>query len=375
MTTVSIFNNKGGVGKTTLTFHLGWILSEMGKKVIFVDLDPQCNLTLHSMTEGNLESIWSEEEPFIESYGDEREIHPTKLDELAKEPRSIHFLLKPAEDGVDSLNELPPLIEVSENLWLLPGRLSLHQYEGRLAQSDARVLTNEYDSVRVVSELRTIIDSYAKQYSADLVLIDTSPSLGMLNKYAISFSDAFFSPTSPDIFSAYALKNIGVALRRWSSWFNSMHNVLNQRAKNKLPKQFVKFIGYAVYNARRAGKGGNDLNNLARAHRRYYDILESVVESSIPKEFRIDYEGIEKGVNEEVMFTHNTFPAMAQALKCPMWLAPDKAKDRQDTLESLEIPKPQGSHIQNMRETRAQYKNFAIEFLKRVEVVEAENVG
>lgn len=46
MKIVSLFNNKGGVGKTTLAFHLSWILSEMGKKVLMIDLDPQCNLTI-----------------------------------------------------------------------------------------------------------------------------------------------------------------------------------------------------------------------------------------------------------------------------------------------------------------------------------------
>lgn len=42
---ISLFNHKGGVSKTTTTFHLGWILAEQGKKVLMVDTDPQCNLT------------------------------------------------------------------------------------------------------------------------------------------------------------------------------------------------------------------------------------------------------------------------------------------------------------------------------------------
>ena len=43
--TISLFNNKGGVSKTTTTFHLGWKLAEMGYKTLIVDTDPQCKLT------------------------------------------------------------------------------------------------------------------------------------------------------------------------------------------------------------------------------------------------------------------------------------------------------------------------------------------
>jgi cellulose biosynthesis protein BcsQ len=47
---ISIFNNKGGVGKTTLTFHLAHALSELGHKVLAIDLDPQCNLSIYSLS-------------------------------------------------------------------------------------------------------------------------------------------------------------------------------------------------------------------------------------------------------------------------------------------------------------------------------------
>ena len=49
MKLLTIFNNKGGVGKTTLLYHLACALTELGKKVLLIDLDSQCNLTLYGI--------------------------------------------------------------------------------------------------------------------------------------------------------------------------------------------------------------------------------------------------------------------------------------------------------------------------------------
>lgn len=43
---ISIFNNKGGVGKTTITWNLSDALARQGKKVLVIDFDPQCNLSI-----------------------------------------------------------------------------------------------------------------------------------------------------------------------------------------------------------------------------------------------------------------------------------------------------------------------------------------
>ena len=42
---IALFNHKGGAGKTTTTFNLGWMLASKGNRVILVDTDPQANLT------------------------------------------------------------------------------------------------------------------------------------------------------------------------------------------------------------------------------------------------------------------------------------------------------------------------------------------
>lgn len=52
---VSIFNNKGGVGKTTYMYHVAHLLSAAGKTVLMVDLDGQCNLSAYCLSDSELE--------------------------------------------------------------------------------------------------------------------------------------------------------------------------------------------------------------------------------------------------------------------------------------------------------------------------------
>ena len=63
MRTIAFFNNKGGVGKTTLVYHVAWMCAEMGRRVLAVDLDPQANLTTMFLDEDTSEKLWPESGP------------------------------------------------------------------------------------------------------------------------------------------------------------------------------------------------------------------------------------------------------------------------------------------------------------------------
>jgi cellulose biosynthesis protein BcsQ len=54
-------SNKGRIGKTSLVYHLSWIFSEMGRRVVTIDLDPQANLTSAFLVEEKLEELWDTE--------------------------------------------------------------------------------------------------------------------------------------------------------------------------------------------------------------------------------------------------------------------------------------------------------------------------
>ena len=55
---VAFFNNKGGVGKTSLVYHIAWMIARKGLRIVAVDLDPQANLTANFLAEEQLEELW-----------------------------------------------------------------------------------------------------------------------------------------------------------------------------------------------------------------------------------------------------------------------------------------------------------------------------
>jgi cellulose biosynthesis protein BcsQ len=136
MRIISLFNNKGGVGKTTLSFHFANALAEAGKRVLMVDLDPQCNLNLYAMSPDELQAIWEPEDAFIDIEGFEaarRKMNDEEFTALNSKPRTIHYLLKPTEEGTGELSSLAPPFRVTSGLDLIPGRLTLHMFEYKIS--------------------------------------------------------------------------------------------------------------------------------------------------------------------------------------------------------------------------------------------------
>ncbi|MGV3631976.1 MAG: ParA family protein [Bacteroidota bacterium] len=366
MKIISLFNNKGGVGKSTLGYHLGYALSELNHKTLLIDLDPQCNLTICGIETEVLHNIWSEEDSYIDDF--EKALKENQS--VLEKPRSIHFLLKPTEDGLSDFEVLPPTVNLNANLDLIPGRLSIHKFENKLAERWNGAYQGDNLAIRTITKIREICNLYAAKNSYEYIIIDTSPSLGILNKTIISTVDGFFIPAQPDMFSLYGIRNIGNSLEQWKNEFDTIYKLISSDKRSKFPQKFVQFLGFTIYNAKKYT--GYNKYDLAKAHYSYVKQIPDVIKEFIKKPNRelLNDEELKTPIGEaSVIHSHNTFPSVSQALNCPIWLVPDVYSDlyknNRTLLEEKEIEVNTGSY--NLyRDTKVKYKQFAQSLLSRV---------
>jgi chromosome partitioning protein len=191
---IAIYNNKGGVGKTTLVYHLGWMMPELGLRVLVADLDPQANVTAAFCDDETLEGLWSD----------------------AQAPATIFAAVRPLKSGVGDVLS-PILVPISEELSLLPGDMSLSLFEDDLSYEWSRCLVRDEKAFRVTSAIWRVLQKGAETHLSDLVLLDLGPNMGAVNRAALIAADFVVIPLAPDLFSLQGLRNLGPRLRSWRS--------------------------------------------------------------------------------------------------------------------------------------------------------------
>jgi len=222
MKTIVFFNNKGGVGKTTLVYHFSYMLAELGYRSLAVDLDPQANLSSIFLTEERLQEIYDNENS-----------RPTIL-------KSI----KPLNKGISDI--IPAHIEnISDNIGLIAGDLELSLFEDKLSSSWGNCLNRDEAAFRIVSSFYRVIKEANERFKADFNIIDIGPNFGAINRATLIAADYVVVPMAADLFSLQGLKNLGNRLENWhSEWSDRAER--NPEPSLHLPSAKMKPLGYII---------------------------------------------------------------------------------------------------------------------------------
>lgn len=251
MKTIAFFNNKGGVGKTSLVYHLAWMYADRGIRVLAADLDPQANLSAMFLDDERLVDLWDNGEK------------STVVDSL-----------QPLIDRTGDI-AAPHVERVHENIGLVPGNLALSRFEDLLSENWPKCLDGQESAFRVITAFHRIIHLAAQSMEADIILIDVGPNLGAINRSALIAAEQVVLPLAPDLFSLQGLRNLGPTLRDWRKGWHKRLGELPARAGIDAPAGDMKPLGYVVMQ-----HGVRD-SRPVKAYQRWLDRIPAVYRGAV----------------------------------------------------------------------------------------------
>ncbi|MBP7773203.1 MAG: AAA family ATPase [Bacteroidia bacterium] len=229
-TRITLYNHKGGVGKTTLMINIAAALADLGKRVLLVDTDPQCNLTSYLV-----------ESPVVDEWLESSD---------SKHGKTIWSALKPFVEGEGELKKIKPQ-ERQDGVFLLPGDIRLADFEADLAGIWVECLQRRPRGFKGASSISEIVNTICIEEDINFVFYDVGPNIGPLNRVILLDCDYFIVPAACDLFSVRALKTLGHSLHSWiSEW-----NIISALAPDNsllLPGR-PKFLGFILQRFRMYG--------------------------------------------------------------------------------------------------------------------------
>jgi cellulose biosynthesis protein BcsQ len=262
MKSIAFFNNKGGVGKTSLVYHLSWMYADLGLNVLAADLDPQANLSAMFLDEDRLEQVWPDDSEHTES---------------------VIGAIGPTLRGTGDL-ATPHVESLHERLGLVIGDLGLSRLEGMLALAWPNCMSGQQPAFRQISLFYRLLLDATEQRKADIVLMDVGPNLGAINRAAMIASRFVAIPLASDLYSLQGLRNLGPTLREWRSEWQDRYS-RNPAADLVLPHGEMEPIGYIIMqHAARASRPVRAYERwTARVPAEYRtSVLNETVSSSVP---------------------------------------------------------------------------------------------
>lgn len=292
MKTIAFFNNKGGVGKTSLVYHLAWMCAEQGHRIIAADLDPQANLSSMFLNEERLMDIWED-----------------------NNSKTIDEDISPLFEGTGDIATQPHIEKIDERIGLLVGNLKLSRQEDELSEQWPKCLDRNPRAFRVTIAFARLINHAGKDFEADIALIDVGPNLGAINRAALIASDYVVIPLAPDLFSLQGLRNVGPTLKDWRAKWVERKDKKPPDLDIDLPSGAMQPIGYILM------RHAIRLSRPVQAYARWIEKIplayrEYVLQEPKPEQKTID--------NDEYLMAHlkdyRSLMPLAQEANKPMFM-------------------------------------------------------
>lgn len=243
MKSICFFNNKGGVGKTTLLCNVSsYLATERHLRVLVVDADPQCNATQLILGEDRVQTLYKFPERTRRS---PRETHLTLFD-----------VLRPITIGESAIGAPTELLDRGCNRFevdLLPGHPQLALLEDRLSQAWLQLSGGDVGGARQTNWNTQLCAGLQRSY--DVVFFDVGPSLGALNRSVLLGTDYFVTPMGCDVFSLLGVTNIAQWLKTWFAHYERSLDACKRAGFSSELTEFgvrteitdiARFIGYTV---------------------------------------------------------------------------------------------------------------------------------
>lgn len=195
--TITMYNNKGGVSKTTTIFNLAAYLAVTDKKVLLVDCDPQCNATELFFASTDIVN-----DP-------DRSLPGTSIYDALK-PRFFGEQRKANAEEIGLARS-----EVYPNLHLLRGDLAFAEAENYFGNSWNQAITENVNEKNTYVVFHRMVSDLSQLHGFDYVLCDVGPSTGSITRTVVLASDGFVMPLTPDRFCYQAVRVLGTVIRLW----------------------------------------------------------------------------------------------------------------------------------------------------------------
>ena len=328
MRCITVFNNKGGVGKTSLVYHLAWMYDRLDYNVLVADLDPQANLTSMFLDDDDLEDLWTRDGA----------------------GGTIYSALRPLLEGTGDVT-MPHVVEPETGIGLVAGDMLLSGAEAELSSQWPDCLDGRPRAFRVLSALWRAMRMAAEAIEADLILVDVGPNLGALNRAALVTADHVVVPLAPDLHSIQGLRNLGPTLRRWRhEWSERVQR--NPVADLDVPGGEMMPIGYVVM------QHAARLNRPVKAYERWMDRIPDAYRNFVLDEAQPHSPSIDDDSNCLATLKHfRSLMPLAQEARKPMFaLRPADGAI--------------GGHANAVRDCYRDFRALAREIARRCDVAE-----